>query len=135
MDLDDTGEVYLLDNLAFPHLWRYSLETIRRGLLASVFATVAEVDGRLVGYQFSTGTNDSAHLSRLAVLPEEQGKGIGSALTVDLLERLIKRGIFSLTVNTQSYNNVSQNLYKKIGFEADIYHFPVYELSLGGNYK
>jgi len=51
---------------------------------------------------------------------------VGRALLGDLFARLVDFGIFKLSVNTQSDNAVSLNLYQKTGFVRTGEQYPVY---------
>ena len=55
-----------------------------------------------------------------------QGCGVGTALLGDLFAKLVNFGIFKLSVNTQSDNTVSLNLYQKMGFVRTGEQYPVY---------
>ncbi|RJP49979.1 MAG: GNAT family N-acetyltransferase, partial [Anaerolineaceae bacterium] len=75
--------------------------------------------------QISTGNPFGAHLARLGVQPEAQGRGVGAALVNDLIQRLNIGRNGSLSVNTQADNAASLSLYKKLGFVQTGEHFPV----------
>ncbi|MBN2387026.1 MAG: GNAT family N-acetyltransferase [Anaerolineales bacterium] len=122
-DLPVVAEV---DALAFEPLWQNSLSALNRAYPQAVVATLAEKEGRVLAYQISTPNPLGAHLARLAVRPEAQGLGLGYTLVADLLQRLAQRNIQHLTVNTQSDNVTSLNLYRKIGFRVTDEHYPVY---------
>jgi ribosomal-protein-alanine N-acetyltransferase len=112
----DLSAVTLVDHAGFDRLWRNSRATLRLGLAQAGFATVAQIDDEIVGYQISTRNSYGAHLARLAVLPRYQGNGIGYALVQDLLNKSRSVGLYRLTVNTQNDNQTSLALYQKIGF-------------------
>ncbi|NOZ00071.1 MAG: GNAT family N-acetyltransferase [Chloroflexi bacterium] len=127
MTPDDLPQVADLDAAAFPPIWQNSLSALERAFPQAVVSTVAEnEEGRLVGYQISTQSPFGAHLARLAVQPDAQQRGIGSALVCDLTAQLVHRGIQRLTVNTQSDNFASLALYKKNGFQTTGEQYPVY---------
>jgi ribosomal-protein-alanine N-acetyltransferase len=116
MSQADLPAVTVVDHGGFDRLWRNSLATLRLGLAQAGFATVAQIDDEVVGYQISTRNSYGAHLARLAVLPQYQGRGIGYALVQDLLDKTRLAGLYRLTVNTQNDNQTSLALYQKIGF-------------------
>ena len=124
-EADITG-VVKADNAAFDPLWHNSHETLRRALSQSLFATVAEDESGVIGYQITTGSSTRAHLARLAVHPSVQGYGIASAIVADLFTRLVDKNYRKLSVNTQSDNQTSLNLYKKLGFSRTGEAYPVY---------
>ena len=130
MTLDDLPRVVEVDSAAFDALWRNSLEALNRAFSQASYASVAEDPSGMVGYQLSTAAPIGAHLARLAVRPETQGRGIGSALVCDLLKQLLNRGGTRLTVNTQADNTASLALYHKLGFRRTGEQFPVFTMQV-----
>ncbi len=126
----DLFAVTKTDNASFDPLWHNSFDTIERAYQQSLFATVAENADGIVGYQLTSGHSQRAHLARLAVHPSVQGRGVGRALLSDLFAKLTNTGIARLSVNTQSDNNVSLNLYRKMGFNRTGEEYPVYTFSV-----
>jgi ribosomal-protein-alanine N-acetyltransferase len=127
MQAADLPAVVETDGSAFHRLWRNSLEAFRKAFTQAVYASVAEeAGGAVIGYQLSTGNPFGAHLARLAVRPEAQGRGLGAALVSDLIVRLCQRGPARLTVNTQDDNAASLSLYEQIGFQRTGETFPVF---------
>jgi ribosomal protein S18 acetylase RimI-like enzyme len=122
----DLPEVAEVDASGFELLWQNSLESIQLAFKQSVLASVAEADGRMVGYQLSTRNPFGVHLARLAVRPEVQRQGVGRALVCDLVEQANRRGTPRLTVNTQSDNSASLSLYSRLGFRSTGETYPVY---------
>lgn len=123
----DLPAVAQTDAASFAPLWQNSLSTLRRAFAQALIATVAETEtGIIIGYQLSTGGSQRAHLARLAVDPVMQGRGVGRALLGDLFAKLEEHGIYKLSVNTQSDNAVSLNLYQKTGFVRTGERYPVY---------
>jgi len=122
----DLPEVEKTDQASFDPLWQNPLETLQRAFSQSLFATVAEDEHRIAGYQITTGGGQRAHLARLAVHPSVRGRGAGKALLSDLFRTLTQNGISRLTVNTQSDNVTSLNLYQKMGFVRTGEQYPVY---------
>jgi [ribosomal protein S18]-alanine N-acetyltransferase len=126
MQAGDLPEVLAADNLAFDPLWQHSKAEIELAFQQAAYASVAEMNGDVIGYQVSTGTPYHAHLARLAVDPSLQRLSIGYNLVYDLLHHFHQAGIPNITVNTQSDNLSSLALYKKIGFQRTGDDFPVF---------
>jgi [ribosomal protein S18]-alanine N-acetyltransferase len=126
----DLEAVQSLDELAFEPLWQISLGTLSRSYHQAAYSTIAEMDGKIVGYQISTATSYSAHLARLAVLPNRQRSGIGSALLQDLQSHFYGQRLRFISVNTQSDNYSSLALYERQGFLRSGERFPVYRLDV-----
>lgn len=130
----DLPDVARVDAASFAPLWRNSQETLRRAFLQSMFATVAEDESGIVGYQLTTGSGTRAHLARLAAHPIVQGRGVGRALLGNLFSWLVNQGCLKLSVNTQSDNLTSLRLYQKMGFLRTGEAYPVYTFDVPGSY-
>jgi ribosomal-protein-alanine N-acetyltransferase len=128
--LDDLAAIQEIDHTAFVPVWQNSIECLEYAYRQAALATVAELDGQLIGYQISTPSHLGGHLARLAVLPAFQGQGVGYALLGDLLNQFMRRGARQVTVNTQFDNRISQTLYHKAGFLPTGEVFPIYQLAL-----
>lgn len=126
----DLSRVYEVDGRAFPPLWRNGPDGLAAALQQSVVATCLEVDNHVVGYQITTASPFGAHLARLAVDPDVQGRGFGAALVVDLLHQLRRRGFDAVTLNTQADNRRSQELYRRLGFRETGQRYPMFEIAL-----
>ncbi len=126
----DLPAVAELDAAAFAMLWQNSLPALERAYPQAIWATVAEQEGQLVGYQLSTRNQMGIHLARLAVLPSFQRRGVGYALVADLIQKAGQHGISRMSVNTQSDNATSQALYQSLGFHQTNDRFPVYQLEI-----
>ncbi len=127
----DLHQVQQIDEAAFVPVWQNSLSCLDFAYRQAAIATVAELDGEMVGYQISTPTAPGGHLARLAVLPHYQGRGIGYAILHDLLFQFNRRGAQAVTVNTQHDNHASLALYQKTGFQKTGEEYPIYQLPLG----
>ncbi len=123
---EDLPTVLEVDNDAFTPLWQLSAEELQIAFAQSIFATVLEENGRLLGYQLSTAKPNGAHLARLAVRREAQSRGLGSILVADLILRARQRHLLRLSVNTQDDNRASLALYRKMGFALTGERYPVY---------
>ncbi len=126
-DLPAVAEV---DASAFELLWQNSLLALERAYPQAIWATVAEKDNQVIGYQISTRNPLGVHLARLAVRPAAQGKGLGYILVANLIQQAGQRGISHLTVNTQSDNTASLALYQRMGFRETVERYPVYQLQV-----
>jgi [ribosomal protein S18]-alanine N-acetyltransferase len=126
MVTNDLGQVVETDASAFAPFWRNSYDALQKALSQALFATVAEKDGQIIGYQLSTSNPLGAHLARLAVRNEAQGQGIGRALLTELLIQVRNHRLERLTVNTQDDNATSLALYQKTGFIRTGEQFPIF---------
>lgn len=127
MGLADLSQVVAVDMAAFDLVWQNSLMSLEIAFRQAAVATVAEEAGEIIGYQISTATPMGGHLARLAVIPQQQGRGVGRALVADLLAQFERRGAQVITVNTQEDNLASLSLYRKAGFNRTGEEYPVYQ--------
>ena len=127
MCLEDLEHIQEIDKSAFSLEWQNSNDSLELAFLQASFATVAEINDEVVGYQISTSGTLGAHLARLAVCQAMQGKGIGYILVSDLLHQFQQRGVMHVTVNTQQNNVASLALYAKAGFKITGETYRVYQ--------
>ncbi len=107
-----------LDGHAFEHFWRFdaaSLKEARRATPTNRFV-VAGPGRTLAGYAVTGRAGSRGYLQRLAVDPEYQGTGIGTALVNDCLGWLHRKGAGMALVNTQERNTRALALYERHGF-------------------
>jgi [ribosomal protein S18]-alanine N-acetyltransferase len=126
MSIDDLTDVVAVDSAAFEPLWQISLPALGKAYSQAVYASVIENSSGMFGYQLSTWSPNGAHLARLAVRPEAQGRGLGAALINDLILHMQASGAARVTVNTQGDNTASLGLYHKLGFRRTGEQYPVY---------
>jgi ribosomal-protein-alanine N-acetyltransferase len=127
---DDLNSIARIDQAAFAPPWQLSMEEIRQATRMAAICTVALQADAIVGYQLSTFYYEGGHLARLAVAPGAQGTGVGGLLLSDLVHRFARRGIYAITVNTQSSNDRSRHLYSRLNFHPTGYNLPVWTASL-----
>jgi ribosomal-protein-alanine N-acetyltransferase len=91
-----------IDELAQPETRRY---------------LVAETAGRIVGYAGLFCVQPIADVQTIAVLPEYEGRGIGTALLTELLTEARRRGANDVLLEVRADNPRAQQLYLRFGFE------------------
>ncbi len=128
MEISDVDEIALIDRESFESMWVISPQALKLAYLQSAHASVAELDGKLIGYELSTAGGTSAHLARIAVHPDYQHGNIASNLVQNMISYFHSINIFSITVNTQQDNLSSQALYQKMGFRLTGEQYPIYRL-------
>jgi ribosomal-protein-alanine N-acetyltransferase len=126
----DLAAIAEVDNAAFASPWHYSLNVVQQALAHADCATMAELNGKIAGYQISSGGRQGGHLARLAVRPEYQGQGVGRALVSEMIRYFEKRNAPRITVNTQTDNEPSLALYRSLGFELTGESYAVWRLLL-----
>ncbi len=130
MSDQDLPKVQKVDQTAFDLIWQLSIESLNAARQHSNYATVIEWRDKIIAYQMSSRTTTQAHLSRLAVLPEFQGIGLGTWLVNDLICHYHTQHVKVITVNTYDNNTVALSLYQKAGFSLSNETYPVYQYRL-----
>ena len=112
-----------MDQASFPWLWRNSrveFDVYLRTPGVEVF--LIEEDGKPIAYIGGTLFSGWGHLDRIAVVPDQQGRGYGLealGLAVDAMRR---RGARRVGLSTQRTNWRSQRLYDRFGFQRTPEH-------------
>jgi ribosomal protein S18 acetylase RimI-like enzyme len=121
----DRGQVLAVDVAAFQPFWQLDDTGLEEALAATpssrfrVASSDTPVDracGNLVGYAISGRAARQGYLQRLAVHPACQRAGIGTALVLDGLQWMRRRGVTRAVVNTQLDNEPALALYRHLGF-------------------
>src|SRR5918993_1190092 len=112
-----------IDQTSFPWLWRNNraefdvyLET------PGVEVWLVEADGDPVAYFGVTLFPDWGHLDRIAVVPEQQGRGLGLETLGLAVDTMRQRGTRRVGLSTQRSNRRSQRLYERFGFQRSPAH-------------
>ena len=80
---------------------------------------VAEVDGRVVGTAMGGYDGHRGWIYSVAVLPEHQRSGIGSALIARLESALVERGCLKVNLLVKRSNAGVVGFYEKLGFHVE----------------
>jgi ribosomal-protein-alanine N-acetyltransferase len=78
---------------------------------------VAEAGGQIVAYAGLMCIEPIADVQTIAVVPEFEGKGIGSAILTELIEEARRRGAWEVLLEVRADNPRAQALYTRFGFE------------------
>jgi ribosomal-protein-alanine N-acetyltransferase len=114
----DLPTLLALDASIFGPVWHKPVGNFEDALVRSFTFTVAEEDGQLIGYQWSDKLQDHGHITRLAVRPDWENKGVGTRLLTEAMTTMVEAGVAWITLNTQESNLRSQRLYERHGFRS-----------------
>lgn len=131
----DLDQVLGLDRLAFDDFWRFDLDALfdaRSATPRSRFR-VAVFDDRVIGYHITGAAGPLGYLQRLAIHPDVQGRGFGTALVGDCLHWCHRRRCTTVLVNTQESNTRALSLYEHLGFTHEPTGLAVLSISLDGS--
>lgn len=120
----DRDAVLAVDSAAFPPLWRLDEATLAEALEATPQTRfrIAGAEGgfdSIAGYAITGRAGRRGYLQRLAVVPAERGRGVGTALVVDGLRWLRRWRVSQVLVNTQVDNEPALSLYRSLGFTLE----------------
>ncbi len=115
MTLADVDGVAAVEAATFPTPWSRDAFASEMKNVAARYL-VAEQEGKIIGYAGAWIILDESHITNIAVLQAERGKGIGRALTSGLMQYLSNLGAAYATLEVRKSNEVAQNLYKSLGF-------------------
>jgi len=118
-----------IDQASFPWLWRNNRTEFEVYLhTPGVEVWLVEVDDDPVAYFGVTLFPDWGHLDRIAVVPEQQGRGFGLETLGLAVDAMRNRGARRVGLSTQRSNRRSQRLYERFGFQRT----PEYDYRLFG---
>ncbi|MBX5449305.1 GNAT family N-acetyltransferase [Thermogemmatispora sp.] len=105
-----------IERLCFAPLWRYDALAFADIAATHPYFVVAELEGRIVGYQFNTVDEGYGYLIRIAVHPAFSGKGIGARLMAEAISFFARARVRRIMLNTQEDNRRAHRLYEWFGF-------------------
>ena len=125
-DVDDAGELLTLQRAAYvteaqlhDDLWLpplvQSLAELRGELERSTAFKVVTREGRIVAGVRVAVEAGSAHVNRLAVAPDWQGRGLGTAL-LEHVHATLPEGVSRVELFTGSRSLANLRLYERLGY-------------------
>lgn len=117
----DVEQIARVDHAAFEPAWRYSRFALGDGFGRAHIFRVAETTEttEIVGYALADRHfMNHAHLTRIAVHPSHQGKGIGGLLLADGMSEAQELGEKTYALSVQKTNIAAQKFYAAHGFAA-----------------
>jgi ribosomal protein S18 acetylase RimI-like enzyme len=115
----DQANVLAVDRVSFSPFWQLDgpgLADAIRATPRARYRLAVDDRGRVVGYAITGRAGRRGYLQRLAVDPACRRAGAGTALVVDGLRWLRRRGVDRAVVNTQPENQAALDLYEQLGF-------------------
>lgn len=119
MTFDDIAAVNALEQALFPvDAWPLQMFHDELNQTETRSYYVAEdADGRVVGYAGLMCVLPIADVQTIAVAPDAEGSGIGSALLATLIDEAKLRGAEDVLLEVRDDNPRAQRLYRWFGFE------------------
>ena len=116
VEMRDMPILLELEELCFEHLWRYDALSFADIMHTHPYFVVAELDGRVVGYQFNALDGEYGYLVRIAVHPACNSRGIGARLMAEAIQFFKSAHSTRIMLNTQQENTHAHRLYEWFGF-------------------
>ena len=116
MQVSDLAEVLAIEQAAYPVPWSKGnfIDSLAAGYPALV---LRDQKGLMLGYLLALKGPDEMHLLNLALLPEQQGRGL-ARLMLDELCRLSRQHCCdSLWLEVRQSNARARRFYQRYGFE------------------
>ncbi len=118
MDAGDLAVVHALEVRLFPvDAWPLQMFHDELAQQDTRHYLVAEVQGQIVGYAGLMCIEPIADVQTIAVVPEQEGRGIGSALLAELIAESRRRRAEDVLLEVRADNPRAQQLYRRFGFE------------------
>jgi [ribosomal protein S18]-alanine N-acetyltransferase len=113
---NDMAALLTIEDACFENLWRYDTTAFMDIADTHPYFVVAELHGKVVGYQFNAVDNDYGYLIRIAVHPSYSGQGIGARLMAKAIHFFAREHVTRIMLNTQEDNMHAHRLYEWFGF-------------------
>jgi [ribosomal protein S18]-alanine N-acetyltransferase len=118
MKVDDVDAVDALERRLFPvDAWPTQMFLDELSQTETRRYLVAEAAGSIVAYAGLMCVEPIADVQTIAVVPEFEGKGIGSALLTELIDEARRRRAADVLLEVRKDNPRAQALYLRFGFE------------------
>lgn len=112
----DIPALLAIEQACFEDLWRYDAIAFQDIAASHPYFVVAELSGKVVGYQFNALDSDFGYLVRIAVHPTVGGQGIGARLMAEAIHFFERERVLRIMLNTQEENTYAHRLYEWFGF-------------------
>jgi len=113
----DIDQVMEIERLSFSLAWEREafISELEQNVCARYIAM--KEDGRLIGYAgMWLGFDGEAHVTNVAVHPDERRKGYGEEMMWALMQRAADCGMVWMSLECRRSNTAAQDMYHKIGF-------------------
>ena len=109
------SQIAELEKLCFSCPW--SEKSVASELNNPLSCWLVAMDGNVVaGYIGSQSVMGEADMMNVAVRPDHRRQGIAKMLVEGLVQELIKREVYSLTLEVRASNDPAIRLYEQLGF-------------------
>jgi [ribosomal protein S18]-alanine N-acetyltransferase len=112
----DIPALLAIEEACFEDFWRYDALSFEEIAATHPYFVVAELNGKVVGYQFNAIEEEQGYLVRIAVHPSVSGQGVGIRLMSEAIAFFQQERVLRIMLNTQDDNVRAHRLYEWFGF-------------------
>jgi len=112
----DIPALMAIEQACFEDFWRYDAISFADIAATHPYFVVAELDGKVIGYQFNALDGEFGYLVRIAVHPSLNGQGIGARLMAEAIRFFKQANVLRIMLNSQDDNTHAHRLYEWFGF-------------------
>lgn len=112
----DIPALLAIEEACFEDFWRYDALSFEEIAATHPYFVVAELNGKIVGYQFNALDDERGYLVRIAVHPSVNGQGVGIRLMSEAIAFFQQEHVLRIMLNTQDDNVRAHRLYEWFGF-------------------
>jgi [ribosomal protein S18]-alanine N-acetyltransferase len=112
----DIPALLVIEEACFEDFWRYDALSFEDIASTHPYFVVAELNGKIVGYQFNALEDEFGYLVRIAVHPSASGQGVGVRLMSAAIAFFQQAHVLRIMLNTQDDNVRAHKLYEWFGF-------------------
>ena len=112
----DIPTLLAIEEACFEDFWRYDALSFTDIAETHPYFVVAELNDKVVGYQFNALDHEFGYLVRIAVHPSASGQGVGVRLMSEAIEFFKRSNVLRIMLNTQDDNIRAHRLYEWFGF-------------------
>ena len=114
--IEDLNALVELEGLCFPDAWsENSLSQILADERYLVLLHHSDA-GKPLGYLIGSSLLNEAELARIAVIPQERGRGLGRKLLSAALQNWRESGVESVFLEVRAFNRAAISIYESCGF-------------------
>lgn len=126
LNKDYANELFLIDKSAFKNCWTADEFFVELNTQNRIYFGVKE-NQKLIAYIGLNVVFDECDIIRIAVLKEEQHKGVAKYLLNQVINFLKQNNVFKIMLEVSDRNNSAINLYKSVGFKQIFLREKYYE--------
>ena len=116
MEIGDIDAVHAIESATFSSPWSRDAFGQEMQNPCAYYLVLESAEG-VIGFAGTWIILDEGHITNIAIIQAQRGKGYGEALTQRLIDDMLEQGVTFMTLEVRVSNAVAQALYKKLGFK------------------